>query len=88
MYSLPPCLSNFVFCQYSVWGHNESVVVPPADDRTGVMGNLGAGDLQRQVPRQGEDVPIKFDHCKVYIRLVCRQEIRSTICIDAVRCNV
>lgn len=26
---LPPSLSNFVFCQYSVWGHSEPVVVPP-----------------------------------------------------------
>ncbi|XP_062524750.1 kinesin-like protein KIF13B isoform X2 [Bombyx mori] len=27
---LPPSLSHFVFCQYSVWGGGEAVVVPPA----------------------------------------------------------
>ena len=26
---LPAKLSNFVFCQYSFWGEDESVVVPP-----------------------------------------------------------
>lgn len=26
---LPPSLSHFVFCQYSVWGGGEPVVVPP-----------------------------------------------------------
>ncbi|CAG2222721.1 KIF13 [Mytilus edulis] len=26
---LPPALCHFVFCQYTFWGHDESVVVPP-----------------------------------------------------------
>ncbi|KAL5013425.1 hypothetical protein ScPMuIL_007695, partial [Solemya velum] len=26
---LPPALSNFVFCQYNFWGHDDSIVVPP-----------------------------------------------------------
>ncbi|XP_041360770.1 kinesin-like protein KIF13A isoform X2 [Gigantopelta aegis] len=26
---LPPSLCNFVFCQYSFWGHPETIVVPP-----------------------------------------------------------
>ncbi|XP_046384192.1 kinesin-like protein KIF13A isoform X3 [Ischnura elegans] len=27
---LPPSLSNFVFCQYNMWGYSDSIVVPPA----------------------------------------------------------
>ncbi|XP_071441737.1 kinesin-like protein KIF13A [Hetaerina americana] len=27
---LPPSLSNFVFCQYNMWGYPDSFVVPPA----------------------------------------------------------
>jgi len=28
---LPPALSNFVFCQYTFWGHPDLIVVPPCD---------------------------------------------------------
>ena len=26
---LPPSLSNFVFCQYTLWTHPDNIVVPP-----------------------------------------------------------
>ena len=88
---LPPCLSNFVFCQYSVWAHNDAIVVPPSDTCTAVMGSLGAGDLKRKPQSQhAEDVPIKFEHCKVSSIIVallspnenCRLFYRSFVLIS------
>lgn len=49
---LPATLSHFVFCQYSVLGQSEAVVVPP------VMSN------EDEDRRNQNDVRIRFDHVK------------------------
>lgn len=48
---LPLSLANFVFCQYSFWGHPEAVVVPDtADPNT-----------------SGQPTTVKFDHSQDFI---------------------
>lgn len=51
---LPPSLSNFVFCQYSFWGHHGSVVVAPIVNPEYPATRTGR-----------ESMTFKFDHVKV-----------------------
>ncbi|XP_059051246.1 kinesin-like protein KIF13B isoform X2 [Achroia grisella] len=55
---LPPSLSHFVFCQYSVWGGGEPVVVPPhvaADTPP-------PAPVPPLSPRHQPQVTFRFDH--------------------------
>jgi len=36
---LPPSLSNYVFCQYTIWGHPEPVVVAPVETKPAATNN-------------------------------------------------
>ncbi|XP_062573075.1 kinesin-like protein KIF13B isoform X4 [Saccostrea cucullata] len=51
---LPSSMSNFVFCQYTFWGQEESVVVPPQIDPDKVERQNSTGDT----------VCVKFQHRK------------------------
>ncbi|XP_065344579.1 kinesin-like protein KIF13A isoform X4 [Cloeon dipterum] len=51
---LPPSLSNFVFCQYTIWGHPGPVVVAPIDS------NHNNTDTQQT--NEGTPSVFKFDH--------------------------
>ncbi|XP_055998502.1 kinesin-like protein KIF13B isoform X3 [Ostrea edulis] len=51
---LPSAMSNFVFCQYTFWGQEESVVVPP---------QVNPDMLDRQ-NSMGDTVTVKFQHRK------------------------
>ena len=56
---LPPSLSNFVFCQYSLWGDEESVtLVPPAAD----IEALERKYFLPESPVKSKDSVCKFDH--------------------------
>ena len=52
---LPSSMSNFVFCQYTFWGLEESVVVPP---------QINPEMIDRQ-NSTGDTVTVKFHHKKV-----------------------
>ncbi|XP_076339669.1 kinesin-like protein KIF13A isoform X2 [Tachypleus tridentatus] len=52
---LPPSLSNFVFCQYTFWGHHDSIVVPPVVNP------------DQPIARKGRDkMMFLFDHEKEF----------------------
>ena len=69
---LPPSLSHFVFCQYSLWGSDE-VVVPPVvadggddeEDRIGVRNRLR---LEDGLGGGGENAKLAFNHTREAIR--------------------
>lgn len=48
-------MSNFVFCQYTFWGQEDSVVVPP---------QINPDMVERQ-NSTGDTVMVKFQHKKV-----------------------
>lgn len=48
-------MSNFVFCQYTFWGQEDSVVVPP---------QISPDMVERQ-NSTGDTVTVKFQHKKV-----------------------
>ncbi|XP_047520738.1 kinesin-like protein KIF13B isoform X4 [Pieris napi] len=58
---LPPSLSNFVFCQYSVWGNGEPVVVPPQ-----VSADTPPAPLTTVSPRH-QLLTFRFDHRQDFI---------------------
>ncbi|XP_070548829.1 kinesin-like protein KIF13A [Ptychodera flava] len=51
---LPPSLANFVFCQYTFWGEEDSSVVPPIFKQV---------TTRRKIP----EYSMKFDHVKVTV---------------------
>lgn len=67
---LPPSLSHFVFCQYSIWGgggSSEPVVVPPvvsADTPPPVPPTTPAAAASPASPRHQPQVTFRFDHKK------------------------
>nr|CAD7440583.1 unnamed protein product [Timema bartmani] len=54
---LPLSLSNFVFCQYSFWGHPDSIAVPPKVDPEYPI-NCSSGK---------DSMTFKFDHSRDFI---------------------
>lgn len=50
---LPPSLSNFVFCQYTFWGHTEAIVVAPIVDTDA-----------KPVSPGNSNIVFKFSHTK------------------------
>lgn len=50
-------MSNFVFCQYTFWGQEDSVVVPP---------QISPDMVERQ-NSTGDTVTVKFQHKKVRV---------------------
>ncbi|KAL1429824.1 hypothetical protein MTO96_015687 [Rhipicephalus appendiculatus] len=53
---LPPSLSNFVFCQYTFWGHTEAVVVAPVVDTDAKPGSPG-----------NSNIAFKFNHVQDHV---------------------
>ncbi|KAH6926862.1 hypothetical protein HPB50_022631 [Hyalomma asiaticum] len=53
---LPPSLSNFVFCQYTFWGHTEAVVVAPVVDADAKPGSPG-----------NSNIAFKFNHVQDHV---------------------
>ncbi|XP_070377982.1 kinesin-like protein KIF13A isoform X1 [Dermacentor albipictus] len=53
---LPPSLSNFVFCQYTFWGHTEAVVVAPVVDTDAKPGSPG-----------NANITFKFNHVQDHV---------------------
>jgi kinesin family member 13 len=51
---LPPSLSNFVFCQYTIWGHPDAVVVAPVNAQNNNNNNNNS--------TEGTPSVFKFDH--------------------------
>ena len=71
---LPPSLSHFVFCQYSLWGSDE-VVVPPVvvdgDDEEDRIG--GGGGVRNRLRLEdglgggGESAKLAFNHTREFV---------------------
>ncbi|KAF2347660.1 Pentapeptide repeat, partial [Trinorchestia longiramus] len=67
---LPPSLSNFVFCQYQMFGQQDSEVVAPIVDQ----------EFPSQPRKQGESLGFKFDHTKDY-RIPITEDFLE-LCVD------
>ncbi|XP_077522240.1 kinesin heavy chain 73 isoform X2 [Amblyomma americanum] len=52
---LPPSLANFVFCQYTFWGHTEAIVVAPIVDTDAKPASPG-----------NSNIVFKFSHAKEF----------------------
>lgn len=57
---LPPALSNFVFCQYNFWGHDDSIVVPPEISPDAAV-----------MKKRNDSMTFRFEHNKVKTRFQC-----------------
>ncbi|XP_024082800.1 kinesin-like protein KIF13A isoform X2 [Cimex lectularius] len=64
---LPPSLSNFVFCQYSFWTHNESIAVPPKMNPEHNILNKSSGG--------SDSMTFIFDHTKEFTFAVTEEFI-------------
>ncbi|XP_047740142.1 kinesin-like protein KIF13A isoform X2 [Hyalella azteca] len=67
---LPPSLSNFVFCQYQMFGQQEPQVVAPIVDQ----------EYPAMPSKQGESLTFKFDHTKDY-RIPVTEDFLE-LCVD------
>ncbi|XP_070533072.1 kinesin-like protein KIF13A isoform X2 [Ptychodera flava] len=63
---LPPSLANFVFCQYTFWGEEDSSVVPPIVKQV---------TTRRKIP----EYSMKFDHVKEYTVNVTEEFIEHAL---------
>jgi kinesin family member 13 len=54
---LPPSLSNYVFCQYSIWGHPDPIVVAPVVDN-----NINNNIQQAFNTAEGTPSVFNFEH--------------------------